>query len=131
MLLNPGDIIELKIVSTSNNKGDVGIVLDKINGVFKNSIRVLFSNGEYDIFSEMEQDWFLKKKGTLKNFDYKFSSRDQLYEDWNKAKFWFYFQEIKKMNICNSSNTVNYLGITSFDEELNKLLEDCKISRQC
>lgn len=114
MTLICGDIVELKLPLVEGKIGLKGIVYDHLD---EWGLHIIFENGYFDRFSKIEEKNFLRKTGRIRNYNYKFTSVNQLKEDYNKG---FFCQKFTELKIQEEEK---------FPEELEDLLNKLGISR--
>ena len=114
MALICGDIVELKLPLVEGKVGTKGIIYNDSDAW---GLHIIFENGYFDRFSKVEEKNFLRKIGRLRNYNYKFTSINQLKEDYNKG---FFCQRFTELKIAEEEK---------FPEELEDLLNKLGIKR--
>ena len=93
-----GDVVKLKTPCLGNEAGAIGYVFHTYQLVENdNGIQVIFINGNYDGFSEHEQEEFLERLGPT-TLDYNFKNVIKVNEDYNDGYFIEAFNVAYKLN---------------------------------
>lgn len=108
MNLTVGDTARLKVQCLKNPVGTIGVVFYQYQG----GAQLIFPNGEYDGFSNEEQDEFLEREGHIESLEnYKFFSVISTSQDFRNGVFDEAF---------NSRKDKEYLGDSVYVQIENK-----------
>ena len=90
-MLTIGNVVKLKTELLGNEPGTLGIVYDEYEFHGRNEswkgVSIIFTNGEYDGFSEEEQELFLEFVEHKHDFRYQFSNVMKLSRDFEAGFF--------------------------------------------
>lgn len=90
MQLPIGTVVRLKRELLGNPKGSLGVAYECYNIGKDKGTSFIFENGDYDGFSEDEQEMFLEKIGVCRTeIDYNFKNVMQLSKDYKEGFFDF------------------------------------------